>query len=517
MVTQSTGRPSPATRFGLTHLLRWLAADQSAGLGSESRPFSIVTMSSLPDGVPPLLPGALFIAVPGERRDGHDFVASAFGRGASAALVARVPAGLADQMAGGAVRVLDARGDTSSDPPSSMSTSGDADAVRDARPLLVLVDDPLVAVQRCAAWWRRQLATRVIAITGSVGKTTTKELLANILAERFTVLRTEGNLNNELGLPFMALRLVPDHQRAVLEVGISDVGEMATFAAIAGPDVAVVTRVAPAHLHNFVDLDTVEREKGRLVEVLRDDGTAILNADDARVARMARRSRGRVVFFGTSDKAAVRGSEIRTVDDDTLEFRLSAASHSEVVRVPLLGHHFVSCALAAAATALQEGCTWDEIATGLARPLETRRVRPRALPGGVTVIDDSYNASPAAMIAALDVLAVRPPRRVAVLGDMFEFGSAAPAAHLEVGQYVPGRADWLVTVGELGRIIADGARGAGMPATAISTCEGNGDAGAILQARLQPGDCVLVKGSRGMRMDGIVRLLAGEPAGGSVH
>ena len=518
-------------QFALTHLLRWLAGEArvrtadggretadrgprsgargAGGVRAPAAPFPTVTMSSLPDGQPPLRPGGLFVAVRG-RRDGHDFAADALAHGARAALVARVPDDLQAEVQAGRLAVYDFRSPAQREAFVSGQAPGSAGA-------LLLVDDPLAAIQACAAWWRRRQPARVLAVTGSVGKTTAKELLANTLARRYRVLRTEGNLNNELGLPFMLLRLTPAHERAVLEIGISAVGEMAAFAAIAAPDVAIVTRVAPAHLEQFGDLATVEREKGALVEALPPEGLAILNADDPRVARMAQRTAARIVSYGESAHADVRATEVEALGFDGLGFRLHRGGRSERVRVPLVGRHFVAAALAAAAAAFEEGCPWDAVVAGLAQPPATGRLRPRRLANGATVLDDAYNASPAAVMAALDVLAAGRGRRVAVLGDMLELGAAGAAAHRDVGRYVPGRADELVAVGDLAGHIAAGAREAGLAPDRAHVFAGNAAALAFLRARLAAGDSVLVKGSRSAHMDEIVRGLTDEPESGGAH
>ena len=432
--------------------------------------FSTVTHSSLKDGSPPMLPGGLFVAVKA-RRDGHDFVADAFRNGAYAALVSRIPPGV--------------------------------DASR-----MILVDDTVAALQRCAAWWRRQHAARVIALTGSVGKTTTKDLVTHILAQRGTTLSTRGNLNNEYGLPFMLLELTPAHQYAVLEIGISAIGEMATFAGIAQADVAIVTRVAPAHLEFFGTVETVEQEKGRLVEPLAETGLAVLNADDPRVARMRERTRARAITFGLAREADVRAEAVQPLGFQGVRFDLVRDAARRSVTLPLIGEHFVSCALAASTAAFEEGATWDQVVQGLERPLTNRRLEPIVLPNGVTLLDDTYNASPAAMRAALDVLGACDGRRIAVLGDMFELGEAGPPAHREVGAYVPSRADALLAVGDLGKEIAAGARAAGLDDVTWTATPA--EAAAVLGPRLAPRDFVLVKGSRGMRMDTVVTALAGD-------
>ncbi len=383
------------TRFGLRHLIAWLAEGAGARMEPASNgaddAFATVTLSSRRDGYPPMEEGGLFVAIRSERRDGHDFAADAFRNGARAALVARVPENLQPAVARGEVAVVDFRGRRPA------PTGGERlDAQPAAKPVLVLVDDPVAALQGCAAWWRRRHRARVIAITGSVGKTTTKDLAAGILARRYRVLRTEGNLNNEYGLPFMLLKLTAEHERAVLEIGISAVGEMETFAGMAAPDVAIVTRVAPAHLQQLGDIATVEREKGRLVEALPADGLAVLNADDERVARMAGRTVARAVLYGERECASVRATDVDVRGFDGLAFTLHRAGHSRRVQVPLVGRHFVTCALAAAAAAFEEGCTWDEVAAGLAEPPATRRLVPRMLASGATLLDDTDTASPAA-------------------------------------------------------------------------------------------------------------------------
>lgn len=498
----------PDGGFGLAHLLYWLARGDGArieDISGAGAPFGAVTMSGLPDGSPPMRPGGLFLAIKGEQRDGHDFVDQALRNGAAAALVSRVPPQLREEAAAGRLIVLQGR-------------SGDGRPPRaGGSPVLVLVDDPQTTIQRCAAWWRRQQPARVVAITGSVGKTTTKDLLANVLGRRFAVLKTEGNLNNELGLPIMALRLTRAHQVAVLEVGISAVGEMVTFAAIAQPDASVVTRVAPAHLHLLKDVDTVAHEKGILVEALGPGGVALLNADDPRVARMASRTAARTVLFGQDQQAEVRATDVRSLGFEGLRFRLHRHGRSADISTPLVGTHFVTALLAAAAAAFECGADWPDVVAGLAQPLEGQRLLPRHLPDGTTILDDTYNASPEAMKVTLDVLAETPGRRIAVLGDMFELGAYAEAGHQEVGAYVPGRAEELLAVGELAPVVAGAARAAGLAADRAAAVRTNEDAIAYLKARLRAGDCVLVKGSRGMRMEQIVAALTGDPSAGAHH
>jgi UDP-N-acetylmuramoyl-tripeptide--D-alanyl-D-alanine ligase len=475
-------------------------------------------MSSLPDGNPPMRPGGLFVAHV-SRRDGHDFAADAIGHGARAALVGRIPENLRAAVARGAVAVADFR------PGAAARPAADA---AEARPLLVVVRQPLLALQGVAAWWRRRHGARVLAVAGAVGKTTTKELLANAVSRRYVTLRTAGNFNNELGLPITLLGLTPGHQAAVLEIGISEVGEMATFAAVAGADVAVMTRIVPEHMEFLRDLDTVEREEGGLIAALPAGGVAVLNAGDPRVARMAARTPAAVVRFGDPDAAPataggrgaasgtgvdVWAADVVTLGLEGLTFTLHAPAYPggpRPVRLPLVGRHFVTAALAAAGAAFAAGCGWEDVVGGLEQTPETQRLAPRRLPGGVTVLDDAYNASPDSVKASLDVLAALPSgggRRLALLGDMLEMGDHGPPAHRELGAHVPGRADVLITVGELGREIARAAREAGVPSADVYECDSASGAVSLLRHILRPGDMLLVKASHGMRLESVVDAL----------
>ncbi|MDQ3699765.1 MAG: UDP-N-acetylmuramoyl-tripeptide--D-alanyl-D-alanine ligase [Chloroflexota bacterium] len=460
-----------------------------------------------------MCPGGLFVAIATARRDGHDFVADAFQNGARAALVARVPSALQHEVEHGLTGALDFRagagGAAVGRPMAPQSApSGTRDAIATAR-LLLLVDDPLRALQGCATWWRRRHRARVLAVAGAVGKTTTKELLANILQQRYRTLRTPGNFNNELGLPITLLQLTPEHEVVALEIGISEVGEMATFGAIAGAEVAVMTRIVPEHMEQLGDLDSVEREEGRLIEALPAHGVAVLNRDDPRVARMAQRTAARVVWFGESAGAGVRATGIEARGLEGLSFDIQIADLApRRVHLPLVGRHFVTAALAAAAAALAVGCTWEDVLSGLSQAPAAQRLAARRLPGGVTLLDDAYNASPDSTKAALDVLGSLAGRRIALLGDMLELGAYASPAHREVGEHVPGRADVLVTVGAMGREIARAARTAGAPAAGVHECDSTAEAISLLPGILRRGDTLLVKGSHSMHLEVVVQALS---------
>jgi UDP-N-acetylmuramoyl-tripeptide--D-alanyl-D-alanine ligase len=488
-------------RFSLAHMLQW------AGVPGNSRadaPFSTVSMSSRPDGWPPMRPGGLFVAIRGERRDGHDFVADAFENGAIAALVDHVPEKFARDVEDGRVRVIDL-------------------ALRLAEPLsdaggterILVVVDPsigtLATLQRLGQWWRQRWGRPVVAIAGSVGKTTTKDLVTAILSQQFQTHGTAGNLNNELGLPMTLLGLEFDHEVAAVEIGISAPGEMATFAAIASPDVAVMTRIEVEHLEFLRDIDTVAREEGELVATLPTSGTAVLNADDPRVLAMASRTSARVVTYGVENPGAqIRAEDVRSLGLDGLAFRLCHEGRSANVRVPLVGRHFVSAALAGAAAGFAMGCSWEAILAGLALTPKTPRIRVLRPIDDLLVIDDTYNASPASCIAALELLSETPGTRIAVLGDMLELGDFSPEAHAIVGARVPRHADALIAVGAESRAIVDAATAHGMDPLSVMWVREASDAYDAYETWRRASGVVgrasvLVKGSRGMHMEIVTR------------
>ena len=426
--------------------------------------------------------GELFVALAGERTDGHRFLRSAAQAGATA-LVVRVEPPAAELEALGDITVL-------------------------------LVPDGLRALHAIAAGWRMRFAPLVIGVTGSIAKTSTKEAIAAVLSTRRVTLKSEGNLNNEVGLPLTVLRLGPEHEAAVLEMGMYVGGEIADLARLARPAVGVVTSVQGVHLSRIGTLDAVEAAKGELIEALPADGTAVLNADDLRVARMAGRTAARVVTYGLSPTADVTAESIRSAGLDGMRFILRTAVAGRRTRqpisIPVLGRLSVHNALAAAAAGLAAGLDADAVAEGLARGWSApHRVAPvRA--GDVTIVDDTYNASPGSVVAALDLLAGLPGRRVAVLGEMLELGEAAVSGHREVGVASAATVDLLVVVGDGAKGIADGARSAGLDRSRIVTVPDPPAALDALRARLAPGDAVLVKASRGVALDELVDALVAE-------
>jgi UDP-N-acetylmuramoyl-tripeptide--D-alanyl-D-alanine ligase len=374
---------------------------------------------------------------------------------------------------------------------------------------LVLVDDTTVTLGRLAARHRARYAIPVVAVTGSNGKTTTKELIAAVLATRWAVLKSEASFNNQWGLPLTLLRLGREHEVAVVEIGTNQPGEIATLTAIAAPTVGVVTTVAAVHTEFLGSIDGVREEKAALVRALPRSGCAVLNADDARVLSMRGDTGARVVTFGTAPGADVRVASEVVEDAAGIHFTLAHGGARAAVRLPLAGRHNAMNALAAAGAAVALGVSLAEIARGLGavRPVKGRCVWRET--GGVRILDDTYNANPVSVRAALETAAAQrgQGRLVVVLGDMLELGSGADEAHREVGRLVAAAgADVLVGVGAHARLAVESARASGLAdARHATTFE---DTVAHLLKRLVPGDVVLVKGSRGMRLERVVDALA---------
>jgi UDP-N-acetylmuramoyl-tripeptide--D-alanyl-D-alanine ligase len=428
-------------------------------------------------------PGALFFALRGEHHDGHAFVAAALRQGAVGAVVDHLPADVpADQ--------------------------------------LIRVPDTLTALGDLAAWTRTQSPLRVVAVTGSNGKTTTKEMIAAICAAatfpppRTRVLKTEGNLNNLIGLPLTLLRLQGDEAVAVVEMGMNQPGEIARLTAIAHPDYAVVTNVGPAHLEGVGGtIAGVAAAKGELFAGLSPDATIAVNADDEWVRRIAAPFPGRKITFG--EHGEVRARSVVDFHADGVAFDLVMDGRSAKVRLRLIGAHNVHNALAAAAIGHAMGLDADCIVHGLeSAAVPAMRMQMARLANGVTLINDAYNANPSSVEAALVALRRGPGRSVVVLGDMWELGDEARRAHHTVGERAAALGvHQLVVLGEFAGVMADGARAAGLAADAVQVCGSHAEAAAAVVARWQPGDTVLVKGSRGMHMEDVVRLLerAGSP------
>lgn len=436
------------------------------------------------------IPGALFIALPGNRVDGHEFIADAFERGAHLALV--------QQDMSSDFKVLDLRRETTRPSRPKFET-----------PFCLRVDDSLLALQQIARFWRRRLDVRVIGITGSVGKSTTKELVSEVLEQRYSTLKNPGNLNNEIGLPLTLLHLNKDHERVVLEMGFYVPGEIALLCDIALPQVGVVTNIGTVHAERAGSQEMIAKGKAELVEALPPPpaGVAILNFDDPWVLRMAEQTQAQVFFYGLTPGADLWADGVEGLGLDGVRFRLHYRNEVLHLRVPLIGRHSVHTALRAAAVGLVEGLSWQEIINGLhSEHTQLRLVTVRAQ-NGALILDDTYNASPESTLAALNLLEELEGRKVAVLGDMLELGPYEVRGHEMVGVRAAEVADELITVGELAGMIAQAALGAGLPAQRISALENSDQAIELLKQKLGPEDVVLVKGSRGMRMDRIVAAL----------
>jgi UDP-N-acetylmuramoyl-tripeptide--D-alanyl-D-alanine ligase len=410
-------------------------------------------------------PGELFFAVKGERFDGHDFVDQAMSKGAVAAIV---------------------RKDHS---PGYPSRSGQ-----------LAVDDTLVALQTLATAVRKLWGKVAIGITGSMGKTTTKEAIAHLLAVRHRVHRTKGNFNNHFGLPLGLLTLEPEYDLSVIEMGMSHAGEIAALAHIAQPNEGVVTTVAPVHLEFFDSIAGIARAKYELIEALPAHGTAVLNADDEYVSQFGRDFKGKVILFGMRPTADVRAENIEVIGPEGTRFDLVCHGVRQSVHSPLLGQHNVSNVLGAAAVALEHGVTVSEMATALPT-LEAADKRGQIIHvENVAVLYDCYNSSPKALMAAVDTLAAMPAKRhIVVAGEMLELGSAGEQLHRECGEYIGGKKlDFLLGVRGLAKAIVESAASAGMPAEFVATPE---EAGEWLAHETRDGDAVLLKASRGVKLE----------------
>ena len=410
-------------------------------------------------------PGQLFFAVKGERLDGHDFVEQALRNGAAAAVVRK------DQL-----------------------------ARYPEKTRLLAVDDTLVALQTLATAVRKLWGKPLIAVTGSAGKTTTKEAIAHVLDARFRVLKSEGNFNNHFGLPLMLLKLEPEYDVAVIEMGMSHAGEIRALAKIAQPEIGVVTNVAPVHLEFFDSLAGIARAKYELIESLPANGVAVLNGDDEYVSQFGRDFKGKVVMYGTKATADVRAENVRSKGTEGAEFDLVIGSVREHASLPLVGEHNVLNALAAVAVGLERGLKPTEAVAGLSTLLPADKRGQVLQVGNITVINDCYNSNPKALEAMVDALAgMAAKRRIVVAGEMLELGPAGEEMHRHAGQHIAEKKiDVLVGVRGLAEIMVDGAKHAGARAEFVVSSE---DAGEWLARETRDGDVVLLKASRGVKLE----------------
>jgi UDP-N-acetylmuramoyl-tripeptide--D-alanyl-D-alanine ligase len=418
-------------------------------------------------------PGELFFAVKGERMDGHDFVQQALEKGAVAAVVRQ------DEVARYGVKTR-----------------------------LLAVADTLVALQTLGAAVRRLWARPLIGVTGSTGKTTTKEAIAHVLSSRFRVLKSEGNFNNHFGLPLMLLKIEPEHEAAVIEMGMSHRGEIAALAKIAQPEIGVVTNVAPVHLEFFKSVAEIARAKYELIEALPAGGTAILNADDEYVSQFGRDFHGKVVRYGLHQAADIRAENIASRGAAGSTFDVVAGGCRERANLPLVGVHNIYNALAAVATAMERGLSPAEATRALATLAPADKRGAVVQLGNITVINDCYNSNPTALDAMVDTLAAMPAkRRIVVAGEMLELGPSGEELHRRSGQHMAQKGiDILVGVRGLAKPMVQAASSAGMRAEFVATPE---EAGEWLARETREGDVVLLKASRGVKLERALEAVVG--------
>jgi UDP-N-acetylmuramoyl-tripeptide--D-alanyl-D-alanine ligase len=420
-----------------------------------------------------LEPGDLFFALTGESSDGHKFLADALSRGASGVVVSRKV---------------------------------------ESRRLAIRVDDTLLALGDLAAFYRSKFAPVVVGVTGSVGKTTTKEMIAAVAAANGHVLKSAGNFNNEIGVPLTLFELSRKHKTAVIEMAMRGPGQIDYLARIARPSIGVITNIHMSHIELLGSLDAIADAKGELLDSLPSDGAAILNADDDYFDYLRRRSNTRVISFGESESADVRAVSAGLDAKGCCAFEVRTPTGSFDVRIPVPGEHNIKDALAAIAVGEVLGICHEnmrEALAGYSPPEKRSNVIPTR--SGVVVLDDTYNASPASVLSALKTLKMMEGgRKIAVLGDMLELGEHALNAHLEVGKAAKEHGvDVLVAVGQLAKLISRGARDAGLPVESVSEYDDSWQAARELPAKLRERDVVLVKGSRAMKMERVVEGLLG--------
>jgi UDP-N-acetylmuramoyl-tripeptide--D-alanyl-D-alanine ligase len=417
--------------------------------------------------------GDLFFAFHGKRVDGHDYLEQAFEQGAVGAVISR---------------------------PVAVQTEA----------TLIMVSDPLKALQDLARCYRNLYKIRVVAVTGSTGKTTTKDLVAGVLGKRFKVLKTTGNYNNEIGLPLTLLQLNSSHQVAVLEMAMRGPGEITLLCEISRPEVGVITNIGESHMELLGSQKAIALAKGELLNFLPADGCAVLHAQDPWQVKLAEKVSGEVILYGAGDGCQISASQVVVHDLQGVDFNLCTPAGQTHCFLPLPGAHNVTNALAAAAVGYRFGLTPEEIAAGLeSASLTGMRLEVKSGINGTRLIDDSYNASPASTEAALELLSESGgTRTIAVLGEMYELGEETVHGHQGVGvRAAELKIDCLCTVGQLAQEIAAGALRAGLDQERVHVFREKSEAVSFLRKYIQDGDVVLIKGSRGMQMEEITASL----------
>jgi UDP-N-acetylmuramoyl-tripeptide--D-alanyl-D-alanine ligase len=417
-----------------------------------------------------LNPGDLFIAITGDRFDGHNYVQAAL-----------------DNCAVGAI--VEAGKHVAGDPPR-----------------LLQVEDSLKALQLLGAAARRLWGKPLLAVTGSAGKTTTKEILAHILATRFRVMKSSGNLNNHIGLPLQLLKLEAEHDLGVVEMGMNHAGEIRALGELAHHDLAVVTTVAPVHLEFFGSLAEIARAKYEIIETLHPGGVAVLNADDDYVCQFGRDFKGEVVTFGIKRSADVTARKVQINGAEGSTFELVVGSVGEPVTFPLVGEHNIYNALAAAAAAMERGISPSQAAAALSSIAPPDKRGQVLHLNGATIINDCYNSNPRALEAMIDTLAsMKAERRILVVGEMLELGTTAEALHRQCGKHAADKKiDMVIGVRGMARAVAEAACGSGTQAQFVETPE---QAGEWLARNVRPGDAVLLKASRGVKLELALNML----------
>ncbi|MRR28950.1 UDP-N-acetylmuramoyl-tripeptide--D-alanyl-D-alanine ligase, partial [bacterium] len=374
-------------------------------------------------------------------------------------------------------------------------------------PFAVRVVNTTTSLQNLAAFWRQKFNLRVLGITGSVGKSTTKELVAEVLSRRYRTLKNIGNYNNEVGLPLTLLRLGSGYECAVLEMGFFVPGEIKQLCDIALPQVGILTNIGTVHAERAGSQAEIARGKSELVQALPADGTSILNIDDPWIVPMAQQTKARVFFYGLDPKADLWADEIVSQGLNGIHFNLHYHGQTYAMQAPVIGQHSIHTVLRTVAAGLVEDMEMPEIIYALQQASSQLRLVAVHTRQGALLLDDTYNASPESTLAALNLLNDLPGRKIAVLGGMYELGMYEQSGHEMVGIRTAQVADLLVTFGEHARMISSAARQAGMPTTAISSFDQVDEVVEALQSTLKQGDVVLVKGSHGLRMDRIVQAL----------
>ncbi|MEE4195571.1 MAG: UDP-N-acetylmuramoyl-tripeptide--D-alanyl-D-alanine ligase [Anaerolineae bacterium] len=430
-----------------------------------------------------VIPGSIFFAIPGEQTDGHNYVKNAFDNGAMLAIVEKEIEGF---------------------PTFSLDDIARANSF----PVCLKVENSLETLQNLARYWAATLQLKVVGITGSVGKSSTKELVTAVLRQKFSALKNRGNYNNEIGLPMSVLEAGLGNEIAVLEMGFYVPGEIAFLCDIAKPIVGVVTNIGTVHAERAGSREMIAKGKAELVQALPPNGTAILNDDDDLVRAMAKKTAAKVLFYGLTPHADLYADQIKGLGLNGVALTFHYQGQDVPATLPLIGQHSVYTALRAAAVGLTFGMNWQEIIAGLQQADAQLRLTATRLPNGATILDDSYNAAPESTCAALDLLhevtdPAIPQRHIAVLGEMYELGQYELSGHTQVGRHAVETCDILIGVGDRSKIITETALKAGMDTDSVFWMPDVPQTIDLLRKTLMQNDVILIKGSHGLRMDRI--------------